>query len=144
MRCLNTIKPLGNLSFLSWVAFVLLMSFGFGCHSSRPSCPARFFTDSLEWNVGVLTKSQPEYIYHIPLHNQGGEVLHIKDLRSGCSCLTLECPASEIAPNDAVILTAKLHTDQMAAQDPFVREIYLLTDADSAEVVITLTGALYR
>ena len=144
MRSLNTIKPLGNLTFLSRVAFVLLACIAIGCHSSAPTGPARFSTDSLEWNVGILTKSQPEYIYHIPLRNLGGETLHIKDLRSGCPCLTLDCPEMEIRPNGSTTLTATLHTDQMAAQDPFVREIYLLTDADSAEVVISLTGALYR
>lgn len=143
MRSPNTINPLGNLSLMSWVAIILLAG-TLGCTSKAPKGPAKFYTDSLEWNVGALSKSQSEYIYHIPLHNLGGESLHITSLRSGCPCLTLDCPEMEIRPNRTVTLTATLHTDQMAAQVPFVREIFLQTDADSAEVTISLTGGLYR
>jgi len=143
MRSPNTINPIGNLSLKSWVAIVLLTSF-VCCTTNQQKSPAKFDTDSLEWNVGVLTKSQPEYVYNIPLRNVGGETLHILKLESGCPCLTLDCPSQEIPPGRAIALTATLHTDQMAAQDPFVREITLQTDADSAEIIFSLTGALYR
>lgn len=126
------------------VLFLLLISAVASCSKKQDNKEPIFHVDKENINVGNLSKKTPVYHFVIPFKNTGGGELKISDVQPGCYCTTVDFPKGSFENNDCGEIKIEFNTKEVSAQEGFVREFLILSNASNDSVTVYLEGNLYN
>lgn len=126
------------------VLFLLLISAVASCSKKQDNKEPIFHVDKENINVGNLSKKTPVYHFVIPFKNTGGGELKISDVQPGCYCTTVDFPKGSFESNDSGEIKIEFNTKEVSAQEGFVREFFILSNASNDSVTVYLEGNLYN
>lgn len=127
-----------------FILFLLLISAVASCSKKQDNKEPIFHVDKENINVGNLSKKTPVYHFVIPFKNTGGGELKISDVQPGCYCTTVDFPKDSFENNDSGEIKIDFNTKEVSAQEGFVREFLILSNASNDSVTVYLEGNLYN
>ncbi len=94
--------------------------------SDKPSSGAQFrFKDGDTFNFGKV-KSGPDVHHEFSFVNTGDLPLIIHDVKSGCTCISVDWPKQPISPGAKGTIKVNYHTGKTG---PFNKEVYVYSNA---------------
>ena len=125
------------------IFFILLMLSFTACHDKGrvvepKGGPAHLMLLEPDCNFGIVTERSGIVEKEVPLINDGGETLVIKDIRPSCHCTTVECSQEPIEPGHYTPLKIRLNMADLSTGE-FVREIEIIPESGSI-TTLRLTG----
>jgi len=99
---------------------------GKASQSDKKASGAQFkFRDGDTYNFGKV-KSGPNVFHEFSFVNTGDQPLILQDVKSGCTCITVEWPKRPISPGAKGTIKVGYHTSKTG---PFNKEVYIYSNA---------------